>query len=98
MSDRWQHRADVTKDALQARVPGKGGKVTTLDLAKELIAMAREGLGEQAAAGGHPSEAIYLAPLSDLLERGMCPADEALAKWQPRMSDKELIAALLEPA
>jgi len=95
MSERWQHRSDVPRQALDAAIPGSKGK--TLDLARELVAIAAEGLGRQARAGDYLDESVYLAPLGELLARGQCPADEALAKWRPAMSGKDLIAALVEP-
>jgi len=95
LSERQQHRHDVPRDALDTAIPGSRGK--TLDLARELMSIARGALAEQAKAGGHPDEAVYLEPLDDLLRRGWCPADEVLAKWRPGMSNHDLIAALIEP-
>lgn len=95
MSERWQHRADVPRDGLLAPIPGSRGK--TLDLARELLAIASEGLAKQAERAGHPDESIHLAPLAELVRRGLSPADEALAKWRPSMTPRELIEALVEP-
>lgn len=93
-SERWEHRAAVARDALGAPIPGSRG--TTADLARDLMAIARNGLANIARTHDHPVESIYLDPLSELIDRGWCPADEALAKWSPSMSGRELIAALLE--
>ena len=95
MSERWQHRQDVTRDALDAPIPGSRGK--TLDLAREVSAIAAASLADQAKANGHADEAIYLEPIDALLRRGWCPADEVLAKWRPSMAPRDLIAALVEP-
>ena len=95
-SERQQHRQDVPKDALDTAIPGSRGK--TVDLAREVMAIAQGALAEQAKAGGYADEAIYLEPLNELLRRGWCPADEVLAKWRPSMTPKDLIGALVEPA
>src|SRR5690606_22614408 len=44
MSERWQHRHDVAREALAAPIPSSRGK--TADLARELFAIARAGLAE----------------------------------------------------
>lgn len=95
LSERWEHRAAVTRHALQAPIPGSRG--TTRDLAMELLHLAAEGLAEQARAGAHPDEAVYLEPIAALTREGRSPADEALAKWRPGMTHRDLIAALIEP-
>jgi glutamate--cysteine ligase len=95
MDERWQHRDAVLEHALAAPVPGSRGR--TVDLAKELLAIARVGLAAQAASAGHADESIYLDPIGELVERGLCPADELLAKWRPGMTSRDLIAALVEP-
>lgn len=95
MDERWQHRDAVLEHALAAPVPGSRGR--TVDLAKELLAIARVGLAAQAASAGHADESIYLDPIGELVERGLCPADELLAKWRPGMTNRDLIAALVEP-
>ena len=70
-----QHRIDVARDALEARTP-EGYRTT--ELARELMSIARYGLGRQAEAAGHPDESVYLDRLAQLTIVGRCPADEIL--------------------
>jgi glutamate--cysteine ligase len=95
LSERWEHRSAIVKHALDAKVPGSKGK--TADLARELFAIARTSLDAQARESGHASEAIYLEPLGSLIDRGMSPADELLARYVPGMSSHDLLTMLLEP-
>jgi len=96
LGERWQHRVDVPRDGLLAAIPGSRGK--TVDLARELLAIATHGLARQAERNHHADESIHLAPLAELVQRGMSPADEALAKWRPSMTPRQLLEALVEPA
>jgi len=80
LDERQQHRIDVARDALDARVPG-GHK--TADLANELLAIARYGLSAQAERDGHETEVGYLDAIARYTERGLSPADELMA-WVQR--------------
>jgi len=72
MDDRLSHRDAASRDALGAAVPGAA--YATRDIALELIHIARYGLGRQAAAADHGDESVFLDPLQELAERGLCPA------------------------
>jgi glutamate--cysteine ligase len=79
----WDERMvfyhDSHRDALAARVR----KFSAVDLAKELIQIAWEGLKRQAALNENgDDETIYLRPLRDLVSRAKCPADLVLEKWE----------------
>ncbi len=93
LTERWEHRQAVVKDALSAPVPGSRAK--TGDLANELFAIAKASLDLQAE--GADSEARYLEPLASLVANNQCPADELLARYRSGMSPRELLAALVEP-
>jgi glutamate--cysteine ligase len=68
---RW--RDAVARDALAARV----NNIDTLDLAKQIIALATDGLRRIA-----PEEVNYLDPIRQLVfEDEMCPADVLLRNW-----------------
>jgi len=95
MADRWEHRLAIVKHALDAPIPGS--KAKTADLARELFSIARTSLEHQARELGHESEAVYLEPLGSLITRGLSPADELLARYNPGMSPRDLLAMLLEP-
>ncbi|PKN59037.1 MAG: glutamate--cysteine ligase [Deltaproteobacteria bacterium HGW-Deltaproteobacteria-14] len=75
-AERQQHRVDVARDAMDARVPGGHA---TADLARELLAAARYGLAAQAQRDGHETEVGYLDPLARYTDRGISPADEIMA-------------------
>lgn len=93
LTERWQHRTDVARDALETRVPGG---FRTAELARELLAAARHGLESQARAAGHPSESVYLDALARYTERGIAPADEALAWYAAHQpSPRQLLEHLL---
>src|SRR5256885_11151146 len=62
----------VAKEGLQAKL----GPRKVLDAARDLARIAREGLVARA-----KGEESLLAPLDELLARGMSPADDLLARW-----------------
>lgn len=77
--ERMQVYLDSHRDALGARVR----RYSLLDLARELMAIAWEGLRRQHQVNRNgDDETIYLKPLKDLLDRGKCPADILLEKWE----------------
>ena len=52
------------------------------DVAKDFIAISREGLKRRAAmSGGFVDETGYLAPLEEIAESGLTPADRLLALY-----------------
>ncbi|HKA55064.1 MAG TPA: glutamate-cysteine ligase family protein, partial [Candidatus Binatia bacterium] len=78
----WEERVasyfDAHRQALGARVRG----ITLLDFAKELLAIAREGLQRhnQCNAAGE-NETLYLERLREELWKGQCPAYGVVEKW-----------------
>jgi glutamate--cysteine ligase len=91
----WDERMhvylDSHKDALAARVR----RYALLDLARELLQIAWEGLRRQRVLNTHgEDETIYLAPLKKLLDLGKCPADLLVEKWEGELAHdvKKLIA------
>jgi glutamate--cysteine ligase len=76
--ERLAHRIEVTKSALDAPLPRVRYK--TLDLARELLSIARTGLIEQALEGQHEDEAQYLLPVENLVASGRSLAD-ASVEW-----------------
>jgi glutamate--cysteine ligase len=70
---------DSHQDALSTRVR----RYSLLDLARELLAIAWEGLRRQNQVNeSGDDETIYLKPLKNLLDQGKCPADILLEKWE----------------
>ena len=70
--------AAVARSGLAATSPS--GPV--VELARELVALARSGLTRFGAAQGLPDETVFLEPLDELLERGQSPGERALERWQ----------------
>ena len=89
--ERMQVYLDSHRDALAARVR----RYSLLDLARELVEIAWEGLRRQNQVNDlGDDETIYLKPLKDLLSQGKCPADVLLEKWEGELHHdiKRLIA------
>jgi glutamate--cysteine ligase len=77
--ERMQAYLDSHVDALSARVR----RYSLLDLARELLAIAWEGLRRQNQVNDvGDDETVYLKPLKNLLDVGKCPADILLEKWE----------------
>ena len=77
--ERMQAYLDSHKDALSTRVR----RYSLLDLARELLEIAWEGLRRQHQVNDSgDDETIYLKPLKNLLDQGKCPADILLEKWE----------------
>ncbi|MEP2707012.1 MAG: glutamate--cysteine ligase [Roseibium sp.] len=71
-------RSDVPKTGLQT--PFRDGQV--LDVAKEVLALAQEGLKRRnRLSDGHLDERVHLAPVEEGLASGMCPADILLQRY-----------------
>lgn len=69
--ERQALRAEVPRTGLATRVPGRAGTgKTVLELARDLVAIARGGLGRVA-----PEELPALAPLDEIVATGRAPAD-----------------------
>jgi glutamate--cysteine ligase len=82
---------DSHENALAARFR----RHTVLDLAKEFLEIAWEGLRRQNVVNDvGDDETIYLTPLKNLLAQGKCPADLLIEKWQGELHQdiKKLIA------
>jgi glutamate--cysteine ligase len=79
LDERMQLSEDAAREALAARVR----RHTLQDYAKEIVAIAREGLRRQGLrnAGGE-DESVYLEPVARDVASGQCPADRILAKWR----------------
>lgn len=89
--ERMQVYLDSHRDALAARIR----RYSLLDLARELVEIAWEGLRRQNQVNDlGDDETIYLKPLKDLLSQGKCPADILLEKWEGELRHdiKRLIA------
>ena len=77
--ERMQAYLDSHENALSTRVR----RYSLLDLARELLAIAWEGLRRQNQVNDlGDDETIYLKPLKNLLDQGKCPADILLEKWE----------------
>lgn len=89
--ERMQVYLDSHRDALAARIR----RYALLDIAKEFLEIAWEGLRRQNQVNDlGDDETIYLKPLKELLALGKCPADLLLEKWEGELRHdiKRLIA------
>jgi glutamate--cysteine ligase len=89
--ERMQVYLDSHRDALAARIR----RYSLLDLSKELLQIALEGLRRQKMFNAlGEDETIYLEPLDKLLALGKCPADLLIEKWQGELHQdiRKLIA------
>jgi glutamate--cysteine ligase len=69
----------VARRGLAAEVGGR----PVLGLARELVAIARQGLARIGDGSGEdPDETRFLAPLEEVVERGRSPAEEVLMRWE----------------
>ena len=76
--ERQALRDDVPKLGLAATIRNR----TVLELATEMLALARSGLARRARKDpGGQDETRYLEPLDDLVSRGTTPAQELLEKF-----------------
>lgn len=81
---------EVAKHALEARLSG----TSALDLARELVQLADDGLRRRHEAG-HPDERPYLDPLREIVASGRTGADRTLEAFAASQGDPgRLIAAL----
>ena len=89
--ERMQVYLDSHRDALAARIR----RYSLLDLSKELLQIALEGLRRQKMFNAlGEDETIYLEPLAKLLALGKCPADLLIEKWEGELDQdiRKLIA------
>src|SRR5690606_5965567 len=70
-------RADVARRGLKAQVAGR----TAQDIAKDLLDIARGGLKARARLADGKDEAVYLAPLEEIADSGVTPAERLLEKF-----------------
>jgi glutamate--cysteine ligase len=91
----WDERMQAYLDSHEHALTARIRRYTLLDLAKELLQIAWEGLRRQKALNGRgEDETIYLTPLKTLLSQGKCPADVLVDKWEGELDHdiKKLIA------
>src|SRR4030095_6716762 len=79
----WDERMSVYLDSHANALATRFRRYALLDLAKELVDIAWEGLARQNAVNDlGENETIYLSPLKNLIAKGKCPADLIIEKWQ----------------
>jgi glutamate--cysteine ligase len=91
----WDERNEVYLDSHVNALATRFRRYTLLDLAKDFLEIAAEGLRRQNVVNDlGEDETIYLEPLKNLLSKGKCPADIILEKWQGELHRD--IAKLIE--
>jgi glutamate--cysteine ligase len=79
----WDERMSVYLDSHANALATRFRRYALLDLAKELVDIAWEGLSRQNVVNDlGENETIYLSPLKNLVAKGKCPADLIIEKWQ----------------
>ena len=79
----WDERNEVYLDSHANALATRFRRHTLLDLAKDFLEIAAEGLRRQNVVNAlGEDESIYLEPLKALVSQGKCPADVILEKWQ----------------
>ena len=91
----WDERMQVYLDSHEHALAARVRRYSLLDLAKELLEIAWEGLRRQNVVNDlGDDETVYLKPLKALVDQGKCPADILVDKWEGelRQDIKKLIA------
>jgi glutamate--cysteine ligase len=91
----WDERMEVYLDSHRDALAARIRRYSLLDLSKELLQIALEGLRRQKMFNAlGEDETIYLHPLEKLLSLGKCPADLLIEKWQGELDQdiRKLIA------
>ncbi len=79
----WDERNEVYLDSHANALAARFRRHTLLDLAREFLEIATEGLRRQHVVNDLGNDVtIYLEPLKTLLSQGKCPADMIIEKWQ----------------
>jgi glutamate--cysteine ligase len=79
----WDERNEVYLDSHANALAARFRRHTLLDLAREFLEIATEGLRRQHVVNDLGNdETIYLESLKTLLSQGKCPADVIIEKWQ----------------
>ena len=90
-SQRMEFAREVAQKGLRARVPGQ--TFCAGDLAKELVAIAQDGLLRQA-----PGEIGYLDPPLEIVTEQRTQADALAERWQSTSGDREEVVRFLAHA
>jgi glutamate--cysteine ligase len=91
----WDERMQVYLDSHEHALAARIRRYSLLDVAKELLEIAWEGLRRQNVVNDlGEDETVYLKPLKALVDQGKCPADILVDKWEGelRQDIKKLIA------
>jgi len=79
----FDERMTAYHDSHREGLAARFRRYSLLDLAKELMDIAAEGLKRHRGLNKRgEDETIFLKPLRDLVDEGQCPADVVLSKWR----------------
>jgi len=79
----WEQRLSISHDAHRDGLKARAGRVPLLDLARELLTIARQGLHRQQALNARgEDETIYLEPLDEQLRSGRSCARHVAQNWE----------------
>jgi glutamate--cysteine ligase len=89
----WEERQALADDVPRRGLAAAAGKTTVGALARELVAIARDGLGRV-----QPEVTRLLDPVAEIAETGRTQADRIVELWQTHAGDTEaLVKALAHP-
>ena len=84
LDQRLSYGDEASKHGMAARF----GQHSVGDYARELLEVAREGLRRQARLDTvGQDESVYLEPLVEDVENGLCPADRVIADWESAVTE-----------
>jgi glutamate--cysteine ligase len=78
----WEERLELARDVPRAALAARVKRYKVIDLARELLTIAEEGLRRQNLRDPNSAtEAIYLEPLHEIVRDGRTRAERLLAAW-----------------
>ena len=87
----WEERLELQHDAARHGLKGDAGKLgKTLDVTRELVGIAAEGLRDPARPLAFDGEEKHLEPLQEILTKGSSPAAHVLDLWSRCSGEEKL--------
>ena len=81
----WEERLQLHRDVAHDGLAARQGNTSVLELATELVGIARAGLERQRESTG-PDDTIFLGPIDKILRDGESPARLLLRHWETDMA------------
>jgi glutamate--cysteine ligase len=88
---KWEERLELHDACAQDGLEGRVGRLRVLELAREVVAIAEQGLRDPARIAPEKDEERYLAPMQEIAAEGVCPAVRTLELWQGENGPARLV-------